>query len=254
MAIADSFEFVEALVKGRDEWLDLSDDAHDVTSFYKTQRPTWQRLLDALERYADNRDTLDKDLQAAVALGTLESIRDNPTPWGVVSQIEPLIATVDTLNEASWAQGKREHALLSIDAKIAEVMQALDAAQADAQLRNRALLKLQEFKTKLAGLTSIPKIFYLQAQAGDALDIAMTMIDASTLAVAPGRAGEQGTDDSAIKTTPTVVTPKPGKLVRPAELVGKTYLETEEEVNAYLARLEAELLKAIRAGQRVRLQ
>ena len=253
LAIADSFEFVEALVKGRDAWLDLADDAHDVTSFYKTQRPTWRRLLDALERYADNRDALEKDIKAAVALGTLESIRDNPTPWGVVSQIEPLIATVDTLNEA-LAQGEREHALLSIDAKIAEVLQALDAAHADAQLRNRALLKLQEFKTKLAGLTSIPKIFYLQDQAGDALDIAMGMIDASTPVVQPARAAENGAKDTAIKTTPAAVAPKPSKLLRPAELAGKTYLETEDEVDAYLTRLKDELLKAIQAGQRVRLQ
>jgi len=253
LAIADSFEFVEALVKGRDAWLDLADDAHDVTSFYKTQRPTWQRLLDALERYADNRDALEKDIKAAVALGTLESIRDNPTPWGVVSQIEPLIATVDAINEA-LAQGKREHALLSIDAKIAEVEQALDAAHADAPLRNRALLKLQEFKTKLAGLTSIPKIFYLQDQAGDALDIAMGMIDASTPVVQPARAAENGAKDTAIKTTPAAVAPKPSKLLRPAELAGKTYLETEDEVDAYLTRLKGELLKAIQAGQRVRLQ
>jgi hypothetical protein len=253
LAIADSFEFVEALVKNRDAWLDLAEDAHDVTSFYKTQRPTWQRLLDALERYGDNRDALDKDLQAAVALGTLESIRDNPAPWGMVSQIEPLIAIVDTLNEA-LAQGKREHALLSIDAKIAEVLHALDAAHADAQLRNRALLKLQEFKTKLVGLTSIPKIFYLQDQAGDALDIAMAMIDASTPVVQPGRAAENGTNDTAIRTTPAAVVPKPSKLLRPAELVGKTYLETEDEVDAYLTRLKGELLKAIQAGQRVRLQ
>jgi hypothetical protein len=170
----------------------------------------------------------------------------------VVSQIEPLIATVDAINEA-LAQGKREHALLSIDAKIAEVEQALDAAHADAPLRNRALLKLQEFKTKLAGLTSIPKIFYLQDQAGDALDIAMGMIDASTPVVQPARAAENGAKDTAIK-TPAAVAPKPSKLLRPAELAGKTYLETEDEVDAYLTRLKGELLKAIQAGQRVRLQ
>ncbi len=253
LAIADSFEFVEALVKGRDAWLNLAEDAHDVTSFYKTQRPTWQRLLDALERYVDNRDALEKDIKAAVALGTLESIRDNPTPWGVVSQIEPLIATVDTLNEA-LAQGEREHALLSIDAKIAEVLQALDAAHADAQLRNRALLKLQEFKTKHAGLTSIPMILYLRDQAGDALDIAMTMIDAATPVVQPGRAAEKGADDTAIKTAPAVITPKPTKVIRAADITPKTYLETEAEIDAYLTQLRAKLMAALEAGHRVRIQ
>ena len=87
---------------------------------YALALPDYPRAFPRLRIFADNRDALEKDIKAAVALGTLESIRDNPTPWSVVSQIEPLIATVDAINEA-LAQGKREHALLSIDAKIAEV-------------------------------------------------------------------------------------------------------------------------------------
>ncbi len=253
LAIADSFEFVDALVKDRHDWLDLADDAHDVTSFYKTQRPTWQRLLEALERYADNRDALDKNIQAATALGTLASIRDNPAPWSRVSQIEPLIASVDAINE-QLAQGKREHALLSIDAKLAEVLTALDAAHASDALRNRALLKLQQLKIKIAALTSIPMIFYCQDQANDALDAAMAMIEAATPATHAGTAAEKGESNTAIKTSPVVVPPKPSKAIRPAELAGKTYLETEQDVDAYLTRLKAELLKVIRAGQRARLQ
>ena len=36
---------------GKDDWLDLSDDIHDVISFYKTQT-TWRRSPEALERFA----------------------------------------------------------------------------------------------------------------------------------------------------------------------------------------------------------
>lgn len=253
LAVADSFEFIEAFIKDRDAWLDLADDAHDVSSFYKTQRSSWQRMLEALERYADNRDALDKNVQAAAALGTLESIRDSPAPWGMISQIEPLIASLDAINE-ELAQGKREYALLSIDAKIAEVISALDAVQAGDGLRNRALIKLQDLKAKVAGLSSIPMIFYCQDQAGDALDAAMAMIEAATPTTHVGTAAEQGQGGTATKTGTAVVPPKPSKLVRPSEFAGKTYLETEAEVDAYVARLKDELLKAIQAGQRVRLQ
>jgi hypothetical protein len=69
------------------------------------------------------------------------------------------------INEAA-AQVKRERALNSIDAKIAEVVKSLDQVQAAADLRNKALHPLQELKTKVAGLSSIPKILYLQEQAG----------------------------------------------------------------------------------------
>ncbi|HRQ45780.1 MAG TPA: BREX system P-loop protein BrxC [Rhodocyclaceae bacterium] len=253
LAVADSFEFVDALVRAKDDWLDLSEDIHDVSSFYKTQVPTWRRLLDALDRFADNRDALDKDSRAMAALASLEGIRDNPAPWTAVSQIEPLIAAVDVVNE-SLAQARREHALLSIDHKIVEVARALDAIHADADLRNRALLKLQGLKTKVAGLASIPMIFYCQDQAGDALDAAMVMIEAAVPKTNTGAAGERTDGATPVKTGPAVVPPKPSKVVRPADFTGKTYLETEEEVDAYLDRLKTELLKVIQAGQRARLQ
>ncbi len=208
---------------------------------------------DALERFEPNREVLDKDVKAAVALSNLEGIRDNPNPWSTVSQIEPFITTVDTVNEA-LAQRKREHALLSIDAKIAEVDKALDAAQASASLRNSALLKLQELKAKVAGLTSIPMIFYCQEQAGDALDAAMVMIESATPKAAPTTAAEKGSSTTATKTSGPVVAPKPTKAVRAADYSLKTYLETEADVDAYLAKLKAELLAVIQSGGRARLQ
>jgi hypothetical protein len=253
LGVADSYEFIDAFVKAKDDWLDLSDDIHDVISFYKTQTPTWRRLLEALERFEPNREALDKDVKAAVALSNLEGIRDNPNPWGAVSQIEPLITTVDTVNEA-LAQSKREHALLSIDAKIAEVEKALDAAQASDGLRNRALLKLQELKTKVAGLTSIPMIFYCQAQAGDALDTAMATIESAAARTSSGIAGEPATQTSPSKTGPAAVAPKPAKVIRASDFTPKTYLETETEVDAYVSKLRAELMAALSAGQRIRIQ
>ena len=48
--------------------------------------------------------------------------------------------------------------------------------------------------------------------------------------------------------------PKPAKVIRAADLSGKSYLETEAEVEEYLAKLRAELLAAIKAGQRARIQ
>jgi endonuclease III-like uncharacterized protein len=81
LAIHDSYEFIEKLLKAKDNWLDLSDDIHDVTSFYKTQVTTWRKMLDALGEFADNREALQQDLAAANTLKELESIRDNPAPY-----------------------------------------------------------------------------------------------------------------------------------------------------------------------------
>lgn len=254
LAIRDPFEFIEALLTGKGDWLDTADDIHDVLSFYKTQIKTWSRMLEALEGFADNHDALIKDIKAAAALTDLEAIRGNSAPYGQISRIEPLIAAVEAINDGI-AQDKREKALLSIDNKIAEVQKKLDAVQAEASLRNKALLALQDLKTKVAGLSSIPKILYLQGQGGEALDEAITTIEAAQVKET-SKVAQPGDTVKVFKTGQEAIpaTPKPAKVIRAAELATQSYLETEAEVDEYIARLKAELLAAIKAGQRARIQ
>ena len=45
----------------KNDWLDTGEDIHDVVSFYKTQLPTWRKLLEALTGFGDNRDVLLKE-------------------------------------------------------------------------------------------------------------------------------------------------------------------------------------------------
>lgn len=260
LAIRDPFEFVEAILTHKGEWLNAADDIHDLISFYKTQIATWRRMLEALQRFEPNRPALTKEGVAASALQQLEAIRDNPTPYQQINQIEALIQSVEAVN-AKLVDSKREHALLLLEKKIAEVSQALDQAHAQADLRNRALLSLQQIKLDIAAQTSIPQIHYLQEQSGNALDSAMDMISVVVSAAAKPQPlaikapGDNSTviNLGASQTTQTVA-PKPAMVIRAADLSSKSYLETEAEVDEYLAKLRAELLAAIKAGQRARIQ
>ena len=175
LAIRDSFEFLNAMLSNRDDWLDLAEDTHDVLSFYRTQAPVWARMLDGLVSFADNREALAKEAASAQALTDLEAIRTNPAPYVQVNRIEALLAAVEKVNEA-LAGTRREKALLSIDGKIQEATQALDQAQAEPSLRNAVLQPLQSLKAQLAGLVSIPRILFLQGRAGELLDEAMDII------------------------------------------------------------------------------
>ncbi len=256
LAIRDPFEFIEAILTGKDDWLDTATDIHDVISFYKTQITTWRRMLEALAEFADNREALIKHDQAAPALRDLETIRDNPTPYGQISRIDALISTVEGVN-TRLAQDKRERAFFSIDAKIGEVQKALDAAAAGADLRNKALQHLQQLKTAIASLTSIPKILYLQEQAGDALDKAMESIVIATPKIPSNVAMQAKGSAAALYTGESVapfITPKPIKVIHAADLSIKSYLENEAEVEDYIAKLKAELMAAIKTGQRARIQ
>jgi len=264
LAIRDPFEFLDAMVTAKADWLDAAEDGHDVLSFYKSQVGVWMRLLEALDSFADNREALDKDAAAAAALNELEAIRANKTPYGQINRIEGLIATVDSVNSAASGE-RRTKALLTIDAKIAETQQALDAAHVDAALSNQALKPLQDLKAQLAGLFSIPKIYYMQERAGDLLDEAMariaTFVQTSKAKQAVGQDSTQtGSKPGLPLTTGGTATrlmaaePKPVRVVKPSDLATKSYLETEAEVEDYIARLKSELMSAIATGHRARIQ
>jgi len=260
LAIRDPFEFVEAILTNMDEWLNTADDIHDLFSFYTTQLTTWRRMLEALHRFEPNRPALTKETVAANALQQLEAIRDNLTPYQQVNLIEPLIQSVEAIN-AKLVETKREYALLLLEKKIAEVNQALDQAHAQPDLRNRALLPVQQIKLEIAGQASIPQILYLQDQSGNALDSAMEIISAAlkNTAVKPPLAAKAAGDSATViniggDQAPQAVTPKPAKVIRAADYSSKSYLESEAEVEEYITKLKAELMAAIKAGQRARIQ
>lgn len=253
LAIRDPFEFLNAMLSNRDDWLDLAEDTHDVLSFYKTQAPVWSRMLDGLTSFADNREALAKETASAQALADLEAIRANPMPYAQVNRIEALLSAVEKVNE-SLASARREKALLSIDGKIQEATQALDQAQADPSLRNAVLQPLQSLKTQLAGLVSIPRILFLQGRAGELLDEVMDKIAAAQTKASTKPAPSPAPGGTPTPPPPAPPAPKPIRVVRVADLGAKTYLETEQDVDAYVAKLRAELMAAIAAGHRTRVQ
>jgi hypothetical protein len=255
LAVRDSFAFIEALLGAKDDWLDSSEDINDLVNFYKTQITAWRKLLDGLRAFTDNREALDKVPSAAAALAELTQIRDNVKPYGMVNRIEPLLAMVTSVNE-QLAQEKRNRALLSIDEKLAEVQVKLSTVSASPDVSNQALRLLQDLKARITSQTSIAQILYLQGQAGDAMDEAITLIEAA-VAIKPPHVVLPGSSTKTPQTGTTDVHQAPAKttkVVKASEFSTKTYLETEADVDAYINKLREELLVAVRSGQIARIQ
>ena len=250
LAIRDSFAFVEGLLAAKDDWLDVSEDIHDLVNFYKTQISAWRKLLSGLDQFADNRDALNKESQAASALTELNQIRDNLKPYGLISKIEPLLATVTAVNE-QLAKVQREKVLQAVDEKIIEVQSKLAAVSASPDLSNKALLNLQDLKKQISNQVSIAQILYLQTQAGEAMDEAFTLIEVSQVLPVPPGGGFKPQGPGQTSVPPPV---KTTHVIRAAELSSKTYLETEADVDTYIEKLKAALLEAVRSGQIARIQ
>lgn len=271
-AISDSAAFVEAMLAANDDWLDAEEDLRDLEGFYdadKGQILTWRRMLASLAAIKDNRDKLLEDAKAAPALRELDTIKALPRPYGQISKIDNLLGSIEQANEALAAE-KRQHALHKIDEKISAVQQGLDQLQAPDDVCNQALHKLQQLRQKVAAETSISQIFYLQGQAGTLLDKAMDVLasyQAKLSASKPvpppkpapdttgGHTGGSTAKPAVVNEPTATYTIKPSKTVKAANFTaGQLYLESEADVDAYLARLRAELMGIVNAGQRARVE
>ena len=127
----------------------------------------------------------------------------------------------------------------------------MNQAHANDDLRNKALHPLQQLKISIAALSSIPQIRYRAERAGTHLDAAMDSIAAEQKQPELG-IKEPGTGTPAMQTPVTVQ--KPVKVIRAQAISTKTYLETVDEVDAYLAKLKLVLLAALDEGKKARIE
>ena len=243
LVIKDPFEFLAKIVSDKDEWLDIADNTQEVLSFYKTQIAVWNKMLEAMVVLGDNRSELLRNEESKLSFLQLETIRANQSPYAQVNQIEGLLAKVEKVNE-KLAGEHREKALLAIEQKIKEASHFLSEVKASADLSNSVLKPFQDLKTEIAELSSISKIHYLQARGVELLDEAVDKIEHANKSkpTPPGEAPSSATQV------------KPVVIIKSSDLGFKPYLETEQEVDDYLKKIREELLKAINAGNRARVQ
>ncbi len=257
--IRDSFEFVEKLNQDKNDWLDFSEDLADIQHFYDGQATVWASMLNVLALAQENHSELENVPEAQAAIQELKSIRNNPTPWGMVQRITPLVETLkqQNLNVISNAY---DTAKTGIEKAIHEVKQNLVQYNASADLSNTVLMPLQQHLQKVEGITNVARIKLSIDDAHHLADIAIATIGEATkpkpVAATPASSAPLSNAGSA---STTVIPPAPPPVEKPvvvmaAKFSSKLYLENEAEVEDYIAKLKAELLTVVSSGKKARVQ
>ena len=134
----------------------------------------------------------------------------------------------------------------AIDAQLAKVQVELDDAKADGDLRNQCLYPLQQLKARIETQTSIAHIAQGASSAVDLADEAFRLIEAESKAVAK--------KPDNVNDKPSKPYVKPRRVIQAAALTPKPYLETQEDIDAYLDKLRTALEKLIAAGDRIEIR
>ena len=244
----ESYKFIERFNQSKNDLLDLSDEFHNLEQFYQNQRPTWEKLRSAFQKFQLNRLELEGNEEASPSLRRMGEILTAPTPYAMLYEAEGLIRTVDEVNK-ELIEGCKEKVTAKISALTEEVKKELDTSSADGNLRSQCLRSLERLLDQALSQESIAHLNQAEQEAVRALDRAIEKIEAfvRTPPVKEETAGEPPVEKAK-------VTVKPRCIVKPAELVATTYLETTHDIEKFLSELRERLEKAIRTGQRIKIR
>jgi len=243
LAERESFGLIGKLLERKADLLDLSGNVHELKNFYDTQRPTWEKLRKAYDRFQLNRTWLEKDATAAEALRRMTEILGAAAPYGMIKDAESLIRTLEGIDTA-LVQARREQVLRDIDVQIGKVQVELDDAKAPADLRNQCLQPLHSLRRQVETQPSIAHINQARQTAIEAADIAFEKIEAASRQQDKGGLGEK----------PPSIYVKKRRVVEAARLAPKSFLETQADVDDYLNKLREELESAIKNNERIEIR
>jgi hypothetical protein len=102
--------------------------------------------------------------------------------------------------------------------------------------------------------TKPPKIRYQLQQADNELDAAMDSIAAAQKSNSPVIKTPETGNASTPNPAPATPIQKPIKVIRAQTFSTKSYLETEAEVDAYLAKLRQALVATLNEGKKARIE
>lgn len=238
----DSFAFINRLNERKDDLLQFAEEFHDINNFYKTQKPVWEKLRSEYNKFVLNQYELQKDEGASSALVRMKEILEAPAPYGLIAQAEQLINKVAIINDTLISAHKHE-VLTKIDKRMDELDGELKKAQSDEVFQGKQLRQLTVLKDQLESQKSIAHI----QQIGQRIDGIFEQCIASIAKYLEEKQKQQQKPDTPQPEVKPIVT------VKSRELSPKVYLETKEDVQAFLAALEKRLNEAIENNTRIRV-
>lgn len=250
VSLDGSFKFIDHFNQRKEDLLSLADDFHDLQNFYENQKPTWEKLRKSFDRFQLNRSELERDAQATSALRRMQEILNAPSPYGLIREADALINTVSGIN-TTLIMERRQLAGRQLEKHIAALNRDLDAAQPDAAFRATCLQPLETLRRQIEAQESLAHLSQAETEALKAYDAAVQRIEEFTRQAAEIAVVTEASAGETVAPKPAL---KKQRVVKPADLVKAAYLETPEEVQAFLDALRQELETALANNERIQIR
>ena len=243
LAADEPGKFIDRFLENKADLLDLSEEFHDIDNFYQHQKPTWEKLRKAHDRFSLNRLELERDEQACKAFNRMREILSAPSPYNLVHEAEGLISTVEAINTGIVSK-RRESAFSRIDELRKQLSDELEKVSGDDSLCSNCLRPLESLRKSVEKQESVAHIAQAVQEAERVLDSGLAKIDEFLK-----KKQEDKKDDE----EPVAVV-KPRKEIKPSSLLKSTYLESQEDIEGFLDALREEMEAALSRGERIQIR
>lgn len=240
----ESVKFIERFCASKNDLLNLRDSFHDLDQFYTHQRPTWEKLRSAYNRFSLNRLDLDRDTKAAAALKRMHDILVAPAPYSLIKEVDGLIQTVDAVNK-TLVSARRAEAVTAVEKQATAIRAELDASKADAALRTTCLSPVEKLAEQVKQTESLAHMAQAEVEAQWLFDRAVSQINEWLVQ----QQTQQPKGDEPPKSAP-----KPIQILKPVDLMPQAYIESDEDIDAFLAKLRNALRAAVSENKRVQIR
>ena len=228
-----SIKFLQRFVEHRSDLLDLADDVRELQDFYKDQKATWESLRRSVDELRLNQMSIEADDQAGPAFARMQEILKHERPYGMLHEVAGLQHTAGEVNQRLITEA-RVPAVAAIEKVQASLVAELDKASADEALRKQAMGELYKLLQRAKTLSNIPQLSQLHSAADTAFDNALRAIEAAAKKKGDG------------KEAPKI---KPRKTIEVRSLCDGGFLETEDQARAFLDKLSAAVLEAVKSAR-----
>jgi hypothetical protein len=250
LADKDARKFIERFNTLKQDLLDVSDNYHDLEHFYEIQKSTWEKLRKAYDAFKLNQLDLERDPKAAPAMRRMHEILTAKSPYSLIKEVETLVSTVQEIN-ALLLQTKRTTAIQKIDSQIESLRKDIDAAKGPATLVTACLAPLERLRDRVNTEQSLAHISQVEVEATAEYDKAIEKFEAYCTPPAPQPDKVKEETDAAKPITPVV---RKQRVVKPADLMTKSHLETADDVTEFLDALKEQLNTAISNNDRIQIR
>jgi hypothetical protein len=249
LAAKDCLKFVDQFNESKEPLLEFAEHYHEIEHFYEHQLPIWEKLRKANERFQLNRRELERNVQAQAAMARMTEILAEASPYRRMKDVEALIQTVTAVNTTLVAE-RRTKAIAKVDQSLAVLRQDIASVEGDDALRDACLNPLELLRQRIESEESVAHITQAEGEVVAEHDAGTARIEAFATKQIETWVDPSGTPTPA----PQPVVVKKQRVVVPSKIVKTAYLETPEQVEAFLEDLRIELEAAIAKHERIQIR